>query len=225
MIKQQTIEKVLDCCNIVEVVGDYLTLKKRGVRYFACCPFHKEDTPSFAVFPETGTFKCFGCGEQGNSIGFLMLHENMTYPEAIRTLASRYHIEIEETVSSAEEQEEQKKREAMWIAHEHLAKEYQRQLLTHKGARDYAYHRWGKEYCELRGVGYCPKDAHLVDTTHITEDIAEALHLKNRGGYDFFCGRITIPIRDRQQHVIGFTARAFDDSSQAKYINSRDSLI
>ena len=163
MIKQQTIDRVLDCCNILDVVGDYVTLKKRGVRYFACCPFHSEKTASFAVFPETGTYKCFGCGEQGNSVGFLMKHENMTYPEAIRTLAKKYNIEIEESEPSAEEQETQRKKEAMWIAYDLLAKEYQRQLLSHKAARDYAYHRWGKEYCELRGVGYCPADAHLVD--------------------------------------------------------------
>lgn len=225
MIKQQTIDRVLDCCNIVDVVGDYVTLKKRGVRYFACCPFHSEKTASFAVFPETGTYKCFGCGEQGNSVGFLMKHENMTYPETIRTLAKKYNIEIEESEPSAEEQETQRKKEAMWIAHDLLAKEYQRQLLSHKAARDYAYQRWGKEYCELRGVGYCPADAHLVDAVHIAPEVEEELHLKNRGGFDFFCGRITIPIRDRQQRIIGFTARAFDDASQAKYMNSKDSLI
>ena len=128
MIKQQTIDRVLDCCNILDVVGDYVTLKKRGVRYFACCPFHSEKTASFAVFPETGTYKCFGCGEQGNSVGFLMKHENMTYPEAIRTLAKKYNIEIEESEPSAEEQETQRKKEAMWIAHDLLAKEYQRQF-------------------------------------------------------------------------------------------------
>jgi len=225
MIEQRTIERVLDSCNIVEVVGAYVNLKKRGVRYFACCPFHEEKTPSFAVFPETGTFKCFGCGEQGNSIGFLMRHENMTYPEAIRTLAQKYNIEVEESLPSAEQQEEQRRKEAMWIANDILAQEYHRQLLNCKAARDYAYKRWGKEYCELKGIGYCPKDARLVDAMQISEGIAEQLHLKNKGGYDFFCGRVTIPIRDRQQHVIGFTARAFDDEKMAKYLNSKDSSI
>lgn len=225
MIKPETVEKVLDACVIQDVVGDYISLKRKGVRYFACCPFHNEDTASFAVFPETGTYKCFGCGEQGNSIGFLMQYNNMTFPEAVRALADKYGIEIEESLPSAEEQQEYKVKEAMWIAHDLLAKEYQRQLLGHKGARDYAYKRWGKEYCELRGIGYCPKDARLVDAAHISQEIAGKLHLKNKGGYDFFSGRITIPIRDRQQHIIGFTARAFDDSSQAKYMNSMDSLV
>ena len=79
MIKQETIEKVLDCSNIVDVVGNYVTLRKRGVNYVACCPFHSERTPSFTVFPGTGTYKCFGCGEQGNSVGFLMKHDNLIY--------------------------------------------------------------------------------------------------------------------------------------------------
>lgn len=225
MIKQHVIDKVLDACNIVEVVSDYVTLKKKGVRYFACCPFHQEKTPSFAVFPETGTFKCFGCDEQGNSVGFLMKMENLTYPEAIRKLAARYHIEVEESMPTAQEEAEHRQREAMWIANDHLAKCYHGQLQKNKAARDYAYGRWGKEYCELRGIGYCPKDAKLVDSVHISNEIADQLHLKNRGGYDFFSGRITIPIRDRQQRVIGFTARAFDSEDVAKYMNSKDSLI
>ena len=225
MIRQVDIDKVIDAANIVDVVGDYVTLKRKGVRLFACCPFHNERTASFCVFPETGTYKCFGCGEQGNSVGFLMKHDNLTYPEAIRALAKRYHIEIEESVPTAEEQQEHLAKEAMWIAHELLAKEYQKQLLSHREARDYAYKRWGKEYCEIRGIGYCPKDARLIDAVHISQEVAEQLHLKNKGGYDFFCGRIVIPIRDRQQHVIGFTARAFDDDSAAKYMNSKDSLI
>lgn len=225
MIKQDTIDRVLDCCNIVEVVGEIVPLKPRGANLVACCPFHTERTPSFTIYPNTGTFKCFGCGEQGNTVGFLMKHENLTYPEAIKALAKRYNIDIEETVPSAKEQELFRTKEAMWIANDTLAKEYQRQLQINKTAKEYAYRRWGKEYCELKGIGYCPKDARLIDSVHISEEIATQLYLKNKGGYDFFSGRITIPIRDRQQHVIGFTARAFDDTSQAKYMNSKESLI
>ncbi len=92
MIKQETIEKVLDACNILDVVSGNVNLKRKGVRYFACCPFHQERTASFCVFPETGTYKCFGCGEQGNSVGFVMKHDNLTFPEAIRKLAEHYHI-------------------------------------------------------------------------------------------------------------------------------------
>ena len=88
MIPQKTIDKILDSADILEVIGEHITLKKRGTRHFACCPFHNEDTPSFVVFHETGTYKCFGCEEQGNSVSFLMKYENLTYPEALRKLAT-----------------------------------------------------------------------------------------------------------------------------------------
>ena len=91
MIPQDTIDKILDAADIKEVVGEFVTLKRRGVNLVACCPFHSENTPSFTVFPKTGTYKCFGCGEQGNSVGFLMKHENLTYPEALKWLAKKYN--------------------------------------------------------------------------------------------------------------------------------------
>ncbi len=226
MIKQQTIDKVLDSCSIIDVVGKYVTLKKRGSRLFGCCPFHQEKTASFCVYPDSDTFYCFGCGERGNSISFLMKHENMEFPEAVKALAREYHVEVEETLQTAEEITQLREKEAMWIANELLAKEYQKQLLSHKGARDYAYGRWGEEFCKLSGVGYCPRNARLVDAVHISPDVAESLHLKNKAGYDFFSGRITIPIVDRNHRIIGFTARAFDDpDASAKYMNSSDSLI
>ena len=163
MIKQDTIDRVLDCCNIVEVVGEIVPLKPRGANMVACCPFHTERTPSFTIYPNTGTFKCFGCGEQGNTVGFLMKHENLTYPEAIKALAKRYNIDIEETVPSAKEQELFRTKEAMWIANDTLAKEYQRQLQINKTAKEYAYRRWGKEYCGLKGIGYFAKNAKQID--------------------------------------------------------------
>lgn len=226
MIPQDIIDKILDRADIVEVVGDYVTLKKRGINYVACCPFHNEKTPSFTVFPKTGTYKCFGCGEQGNSVGFLMEHENLTYPEALRMLAHKYNIEIKERIPTAQEEQEYKKREAMYIANDFISKEYVKQLHLpeNKAARVYAYNRWGERYCNQVGIGYCPKDARIVDDSYISEEVADALHLRNKGGYDFFNGRITIPIRDRQQRIIGFTSRVLDDS-KPKYMNSSDSLI
>ena len=128
MIPQDIIDKILDRADIVEVVGDYVTLKKRGINYVACCPFHSEKTPSFTVFPQTGTYKCFGCGQQGNSVGFLMEHENLTYPEALRMLAHKYNIEIKERIPTAQEEQEYKKREAMYIANDFISKEYVKQL-------------------------------------------------------------------------------------------------
>ena len=230
MIKPESIEKVLDAANIVDVVSDFVTLKRAGVNLKGLCPFHNDTTPSFMVSPAKNLCKCFSCGEGGGPVNFIMKHESLTYPEAIKYLAKKYGIEIGESVPTFKEQEEQHKRESMWIANDIMAKEYNRQLLSHQKAQEYAYERWGEEYCKLLGIGYCPANARLVDKAGIRSDIAEELHLKNSGGYDFFNGRITIPIRDRHQHVIGFTARLFDDylingKKPSKYFNPADNLV
>ena len=94
MIPNETVIKILDTARIEEVVGDFVTLKRAGANYQACCPFHNEKTPSFVVSPSKGIFKCFGCGKSGTSVGFVMEHESMTYVEALRYLAKKYHIEI-----------------------------------------------------------------------------------------------------------------------------------
>lgn len=230
MIRRETIEKVLDACSIYDVVKDFVPLKRRGKNFSACCPFHQEDTPSFYVFPNTDTFKCFGCGEGGNAVSFLMKHEGYTFPEAIKFLANKYGIPVDEKIPTEQEQKEYLEKEAMRIALDLVAKEYQRQLHTHKEAMEYAYGRWGKDYCELMGIGYCPLNAKLVDAIGINPEVAKGIHLKNEPGYDFFGGRITIPIRDRQHRIIGFTARLFDDflikgNKPPKYLNSAESIV
>lgn len=226
MISQDTIDRILDAADIAQIVGQFVSLKKQGANLFACCPFHSEKSPSFAVFPKSGTFKCFGCGEQGNAVGFLMKHERLSYPEALRWIAKQYNIEIEEEEVSPQKQLEQKQKEAMWIANEYLAKEFAKALFSDAGnvARNYALKRWSKQYCEEIGIGYCPEGSKIAKNGYISEEIIESLHLCNKAGYDFFSGRITIPIRDRQQHIIGFTSRIIGDG-KPKYMNSSDSLI
>lgn len=225
MIDRNTIDRIIDRADIVDVVGSKLELTKRGSRFFACCPFHQEKTPSFAVFPNTGTFKCFGCDEFGDSVKFLMKYERMSYPEAIKALGKRYGVEVTETTLSPQQEQDYRIKEAIWAANERLANIYVKQLEKSKEAQTYAYGRWGKEYCQMMGIGYCPPNAKLVDEASISPELAEKMSVKNRGGYDFFSGRITIPIRDRQQRVIGFTARDFDAQSQAKYMNSKESMV
>ena len=226
MISQDTIDRILDAADIVQIIEDFIPLKKRGVNLIACCPFHSEKTPSFTIFPKTGTFKCFGCGEQGNAVGFLMKHENMSYPQALKWVARKYNIDIQEENITPIQEQEFREKEAMWIANDYLAKEYAKVLLLpqYKLARDYAYKRWGERFCTQMGIGFCPRDSKIVEDSYITDEIAEALHLRNKAGFDFFGGRITIPIKDRQQHVIGFTSRVLDES-KPKYMNSSDSLI
>ena len=106
MIAQDVIDKIIDRADICEVVEDYISLKKRGINYVACCPFHTEKTPSFTVFPKSGTFKCFGCGKQGNSVGFVMEYENLTFPEALKKLASKYSIPVEDRSVTAKEEQD-----------------------------------------------------------------------------------------------------------------------
>ena len=233
MIKHSDIDKVLDAANIVEVVSDFVQLKRVGANFKGICPFHEDSKPSLSVSPARNICKCFACGEGGTPVNFIMKHEAMTFPEAIRYLAKKYGIQIEESVPTATEQEEMKMREAMWIANDIICKEYHQQLLSHKEAQAYAYKRWGKEFCEEMDIGYCPPFSQLVQKVGISKEVAEMLHLVGEKGYDVFYGRITIPIRDRQRRVIGFTARLFDEpkasagehKTPAKYINSSDSLI
>ena len=232
MIRQQDIDKVLDAANIVDVVSNYVSLKRAGANFKGLCPFHDDKTPSFSVSPARNFCKCFACGEGGGPINFIMKKEGMTFPEAVRFLAREYGIKIDESVPSADEEEAYRKKEAMWIANDELSKEFEKQLLSHKEAQEYAYNRWGKEYCDEMGIGYCPPFGNLVDKVGISEEIAAELKLKNKGGYDFFGGRITIPIRNRQRRILGFTARLFDqpkgkdkDRESPKYMNSAESLI
>ena len=134
--------------------------------------------------------------------------------------------EIQYRYSGGESYSKFREKEAMWIANDYLAKEYAKVLLLpqYKFARDYAYKRWGERFCTQMGIGFCPRDSKIVEDSYITDEIAEDLHLRNKAGFDFFGGRITIPIKDRQQHVIGFTSRVLDEN-KPKYMNSSDSLI
>ena len=125
MIDHATIERIKDAANIVEVVSEFVTLRKSGSNYKGLCPFHDEKTPSFYVSPARGTCHCFGCGKGGNPVGFIMEHEQMTYPEALRWLARKYHIEIKERELSDDEKREQSERESMFIVNEWAASYFQ----------------------------------------------------------------------------------------------------
>ncbi len=114
MIDRETVDRIYAAANIVDIVGEYVTLKRKGVNYQACCPFHNEKTPSFVVSPSKGVYKCFGCGKGGNAVTFLMEHENITYPEALKMVAKRYGIEVKEKEMSEEEVRRNDDRESMF---------------------------------------------------------------------------------------------------------------
>lgn len=224
MIRQEIIDTILDRTDIVQVIAQHVQLKKSGVRYVGSCPFHQEKTPSFYVFPHTGTFKCFGCGEGGDAIHFIEKAENKTFVEAVRTLAQKANVQIEEQEESVEEKQKRMHREALWITNKQVADFYRKQFLDSKEAQEYAYRRWGKDYCTMQEIGYAPKDGHAMQQLPVKAEFLKELGLLNRGGYDFYQNRVVIQIHDRFGHVIGFTARCMDDQ-QPKYLNSSESDI
>ena len=130
MIDHSTIERILDAAQIVDVVQEFVPLKKRGVNLLGLCPFHNEKTPSFTVSPSKGIFKCFGCGKGGNSVNFIMEHEHLSYPEALKYLATKYHIEIEEKELTKEDLEKQNERESMLVITAYAGRQFNENLFN-----------------------------------------------------------------------------------------------
>ena len=224
MIPKTIIEKILDTVHIEDVVAEFLPLQKRGTIYRALCPFHQEKTASFTVTPNRNMFYCFGCHKGGNAITFLMEHENMAYPEAVKWLGRKYGIEVEEREETIDEKQNRLKRESLLIVNTAVHKCYREVFLRYKPAQDYAYHRWGRKYCDEIEMGFAPIDGKALAHLPLQKEFLQELGLTNPQGYDFFQNRIVVPIKDRYQHIIGFTARVMDDS-QPKYLNSKESLI
>lgn len=240
MIKHEDIVKILEAAQIADVVGAFVPLKKRGANYIGLCPFHNEKTPSFNVNPARGIFKCFGCGEGGDSVAFLMKHEHYTYPEALRWLAERYHIHIEETEATPEEKAAQSERDRVFHVNEFAQKYFQNLLFNDEQGRS-----TGLSYFEERclredtirkwGLGYCKDSWDDFCTAAKAEDFSEedmvaagvAIKNENTGKvYDRFRGRVTFPIYNVGGRVLGFSARILtSDKTKAKYVNSPESII
>lgn len=238
MIDEKYIEQVLDRADIVDVIGGYVELKRRGSNYEACCPIHQEKTPSFKVNPVRGIWHCFGCHKGGNVISFIMEHEAMSYPEAIYLLAKKYGIEIEEEQQpSPEQQRARMKRESMFIINAKCAEFFVRNLQQKEAeaARNYIKGRWGKEYAEEMQIGFAPDDwnalHHFAEKAGLSTELMLELKLLKQNElkgniYDFYRNRVMIPIRDRYRHIIGFTARDISGvEGTPKYLNSAESEI
>ena len=241
MIDRLTVEKIKDAANIVDVVSEFVTLRKSGSNYKGLCPFHNEKTPSFYVSPARGTCHCFGCGKGGNPISFIMEHEQMTYPEALRWLANKYNIEIQERELSDQEKEEQSARESMFIMNE-WASEYFQDLL-HNHVDGVAV---GMQYFRSRGfrddiikkfqLGFDLTDRLALGRAAIAKGYKEefllktAICYKNERGeiVDRYSGRVLFPWVSSSGRVVGFTARVLDSRTKGvnqKYVNSPDSEI
>ena len=245
MIPRETIERIFDAAKIEDVVGSYVTLKKRGANLLGLCPFHHEKTGSFTVSPSKGIFKCFGCGKAGNAVGFVMEIEQCSYVEAIRQLAQRYHIQIEEREMTQEEKQRQDDRESMFVVNEFANKWFQSQL--HETSEGTAV---GMTYLRQRGIrediirkfqiGYSPEKAKLWEeakkagyqdiylVNDVDTQIGTGVCLKDEQGrlFDRFRGRVIFPFFSVSGKVTGFAGRLIKQSDKAgKYVNSPTSIL
>ena len=247
MIPRETIDRIFSAARIEDVVGDYVSLKKRGANLIGLCPFHDEKTGSFTVSPSKGIFKCFGCGKAGHAVGFVMEIEQCSYVEALKQLAQRYHITIEERELTQEEKQRQDDRESMFIVNDFANKWFQDQLWnTPEGtavAMSYLRRRGLREDIIRRfQIGYSPEKAtlwneaknkgfqekYLLNDSDNAPYIGTGLCGKSENGklYDRFRGRVMFPFLSVSGKVVGFSGRLMVKNDKVgKYVNSPTSLI
>jgi len=238
MIPQETVSKILDSAQIVEVVEDFVSLKRRGANYIACCPFHNEKTPSFYVSPAKGIYKCFGCGKSGTAIGFVMEHENLSYPEALKYLARKYGIEVKEKEETAEEIASRQRNESLLLVSEFAQKFFVDSLKTEEGRTiGYKYFRsrgLEDETIAKWGLGWAPTGRRALSEAAIAKGFKEeylidtGLSIKYDDGrlVDRFFDRVMFPIHSVSGRVIAFGGRTLKtDKTVAKYVNSPETEI
>ena len=228
MIPQETVSLILDTAKIEDVVGDYVTLKRRGANYVACCPFHNEKTPSFYVSPSKGIYKCFGCGKSGTAVGFVMEEEHCSYVEALRYLAKKYHIEIQEEEESAEEIARRQRSESLLLVSEFAEKFFVSQLDTDEGrAVGRAYFRKrGLEDETVRkfGLGWAPSgrtalvDAALAAGYKMEYLLAAGVAVRHDDETvsDKFRERVMFPVHSVSGRVVAFSGRTLRSDNPAK---------
>ncbi|MEA1878179.1 MAG: DNA primase [Bacteroidota bacterium] len=238
MIDHSTIDRIMNAAEISEVVGEFVSLKKRGVNLLGLCPFHNEKTPSFTVSPAKGIYKCFGCGKGGNAVSFLMEHEHVSYPEALKYLAKKYHIEVEETEETAEEIQQKNERESMMVVTAFAQKYFTRILLDHEegqavGLSYFKERGYRREAIDLFQLGYS-LEARDGFTKEALKNGFKLDYLTKSGlsiqssdwSFDRFAGRVIFPIHSLSGRVIGFGGRTLrSDKKTAKYLNSPESEI
>jgi len=237
MIPQETVNLILDSAQIADVVADYVTLRRRGANLVACCPFHNEKTPSFYVSPAKGIYKCFGCGKSGTAVGFVMEQEHCTYVEALRYLAGKYHIEIQEKEESAEEIVQRQRRESLLLVSEFAQKFYSERLASGEGLSvGLAYFRKRgieDETIGRFGLGWAPGGkTELVDAAikagyKLDYLLAAGLAVQREDGSvtDKFRERVMFPIHSVSGRVVAFSGRTLRSDNPAKYVNSPETEI
>jgi len=238
MIDRATIDRILDASNIIDVIQDFVPLKKRGVNYLGLCPFHNEKTPSFTVSPTKEIFKCFGCGKSGNVVNFIMEHEHLSYPEALKHLARKYHIEIVEKELSSEEIEKQNERESLLVLTSYAARQFAENLFHSDEGISI-----GLSYFRERGfqqttlkkfeLGYSLEKRDSFSKKALEDGYKNDFLVKSGLSiqhddhlFDRFSGRVMFPIHSLSGQILGFGGRILKkDAKTAKYLNSPESEI
>ena len=241
MIDRATIDKILDAAQILDVVSEFVTLKKRGTSYVGLCPFHDDKTPSFHVSPAKGVCKCFACGKGGSTVHFIMEHEQMTYPEALKWLAKKYHIEVKERELSNEEKEAQSVRESLFVVNEFARDYFQNILYNHIDGKSI-----GMTYFRQRGIrddivkkfqlGYSTSSKDALAQEALRKGYKKEFLLKTGLCYekedgslrDRFWGRVIFPWFNISGKILGFGGRVLDSRTKGiaqKYVNSPESEI
>ena len=241
MIDQPTIDRILDAVQIVDIVSDFVTLRKRGVNYVGLCPFHDDKTPSFYVSPSKGLCKCFSCGKGGNAVHFIMEHEQMSYPEALKYLAKKYGIEIKERELSSEEKLMQSERESLFIVNNFARDYFQNILKNHVDGRSIgmAYFRnrgFRDDIIEKFQLGYCTESHDAMAQEAIKKGFKKEYLVKTGLCYetddhrlrDRFWGRVIFPVHTLSGKVVAFGGRVLSSATKGvkvKYVNSPESEI
>lgn len=248
MIPRDTVDKILDIAHVEEVVGEFVTLKKRGTNLLGLCPFHGEKTPSFTVSPAKGIYKCFGCGKAGNSVNFVMDHLQLTYPEALKWLAKKYGVEVVEREISQEEREKQTERESMLIVMQHAQRYFTEIMMTsdegksiglgyfkERELRDDIIAKFQLGYSlEERNAftkaavknSYAPRYLAKTGMSIVSNRYVEGKELTEADLFDRYAGRVMFPIHDDGGRVVAFGGRTLSsDKKTAKYINSPETDI
>ena len=239
MIDHNTVQQILDTADIVDVVSDFVALKRRGANWIGLCPFHNDRRPSFYVSRAKGICKCFACGEGGSAVNFIMKHEQLSYPEALRYLARKYHIDIQEKELTDEEKQAQSEREAMFMLNEWACDYFEKQLHETQAGQDI-----GLTYFKERGfndatikefrLGYSSENYDNFYKAAVNQgfnpqllfDVGLCIKDDSGGGRDRFRGRVMFPIMNIAGKVIGFGGRTLKkDKNVAKYVNSPESII